>query len=88
MTSENIGEREDLQLTDEDAESVVGGLKKKKAKKVAAKKTPVKTIQAAAAVTPVVPMTQAQMDAYDKDMIEHGLDPVYGTTATETTATE
>ncbi len=39
MTSENFGETEDLALNDEDADKVVGGVKKKKqapAKKAAA----------------------------------------------------
>lgn len=83
MSSENIGEREDLELNEEDAENVVGGLKKKK--KPVAKKPPAKTAQTAISVTPAAPMTQAEMDAYDKDMVDHSLDPVFGTKTTEQT---
>ncbi len=79
MTSENIGEKDDLELNAEDADEVVGGTKKKKA---AAHKSPVHTSPAAGAPTLGPPMTPAEMAAYDQDLIDHGLDPVYGTGGT------
>lgn len=84
MTSENIGEQDDLELNAEDADQVVGGSKKKK--KAAAHKSPVDTNPVAGAPTLGPPMTQAEMEAYDKDMVDHGLDPVYGTTGTDQSA--
>jgi len=78
MTSENIGEQHDLELNAEDADEVVGGLKKKKA---AAHKAPAHTAPAPAPVLGA-PMTPAEMAAYDQDLIDHGLDPVYGTGGT------
>jgi hypothetical protein len=84
MTSENIGDKDDLELNAEDADQVVGGTKKKK--KAAAHKSAVHTSPAAGAPTLGPPMTQAEMDAYDKDMVDHGLDPVYGTTGSDSTA--
>jgi len=88
VSNDDIGASEDLGLTAEDAEQVVGGGKKKKKVKAKAKSHPVKSINIPMGA-PAAPQSQADFEAaYDKDMVEHGLDPVYGTSASEETATE
>ena len=79
MTSENIGEKDDLELNAEDADEVVGGTKKKK--KAATHKSPAHTAQAPAP-TLGAPMSQADMERYDQDRDRPQPRPVYGTGGT------
>jgi hypothetical protein len=89
MSSEDIGANEDLGLTEEDADNVVGGKKKKVTRKATTKKSPAHHIIVAGPTTPAAPQSQAEFEAaYDRDMVEHGLDPVYGTGSKDADATE